>query len=333
MPKGYHHLTYSERCQIYALRGRGDSQSSIAKALSVHRSTICRELKRNTGLKGYRCRQAQRKADEKRRESSQGASKLHTNEIDFIEKGLKLQWSPEQISGSMGLKEDLKKISHETIYKFVWQDKRSGGSLYKELRHHGKKYNRRSKSTAGRGCIPERVGIEERPAIVEEKSRVGDWELDSIVGANHKGAIISMVDRASKLTKLRKVLSKTSADATNALVTRLSPIKEFVHTLTADNGKEFAGHRQVSSSLDADFYFAHPYSSWERGLNEHTNGLVRQYFPKGTSFEEITDEQVARVEDLLNGRPRKVLGYQTPMEFFEKNCYHPNDSKLKNISA
>lgn len=327
MPKGYHHLAQSERCQIYALRGRGDSQSSIAKSLGVHRSTICRELKRNTGLKGYRYKQAQRKANEKRRRASQGPSKLHTNEIAFIKKGLKLQWSPEQISGVMGLKKDLNKISHETIYKFVCQEKLSGGSLYKELRHQGKKYNRRSKSTAGRGCIPERVGIEERPAIVEEKSRVGDWELDSIVGANHKGAIISMVDRASKLTKLCKVSSKRSADTTNALVTCLSPIKEFVHTLTADNGKEFAGHRQVSSSLCASFYFANPYSSWERGLNEHTNGLVRQYFPKGTSFEEITEEEVARVENLLNNRPRKVLGYQTPMEFFKKICYTGNNSR------
>ena len=321
MPKGYHHLTYSERCQIYALRERGDSQSLIAKQLNIHRSTVCKELKRNTGLRGYRHKQAQKKAEMRRKQASRSPKKLHARELEFIKNKLNLQWSPEQISGAMKFEQDLKSVSYETIYKFIWQDKRSGGTLYKELRHHGKKYNRRGKSMAGRGCIPNRVDIEERPTIVEEKIRVGDWELDSIVGANHKGAIISMVDRASKLCKLYKVSSKTANDATEALTTCLVSIKEFVHTLTADNGKEFAGHQAVSSALDADFYFAKPYRSWERGLNEHTNGLVRQYFPKGMSFEDITPEQVSKVEDLLNYRPRKVLGFQTPIAFFKKNCY------------
>ena len=184
------------------------------------------------------------------------------------------------------------------------------------MRHSGKKYNRRSKGTSGRGCIPGRIDIKERPKIVEEKTRLGDWELDTIIGAEHQGAIVSMVDRATKLTKLAKVPQKKADEVRNALVKRLSPIRKFVHTLTADNGREFAYHQSVSRALQADFFFATPYHSWERGLNEHTNGLIRQYFPKGTNFNHISEEEIEQVERLLNNRPRKVLNFETPMEAF-----------------
>ena len=164
--------------------------------------------------------------------------------------------------------------------------------------------------------FPNCVDIEKRPAIVEEKSRLGDWELDTIIGTGQSGAIVSMVDRASKLTKLLKVKDKTAKGVELALIKRLGPIKEFVLTLTSDNGKEFSTHENVSAALEADFYFAKPYHSWERGLNEHTNGLVRQYFPKSKRFDEISEEELLKVEILLNNRPRKVLGFSTPIEVF-----------------
>lgn len=162
------------------------------------------------------------------------------------------------------------------------------------------------------------MDIDERPAIVEEKTRLGDWELDTIIGTGQSGAIVSMVDRASKLTMLVKTLGKTAQEVTDALLYRLTPIKEFVHTLTADNGKEFSKHRNVSEALDTGFYFAKPYHSWERGLNEHTNGLVRQYFPKSKRFDEVSANELMEVEILLNNRPRKVLNFSTPIEVFSR---------------
>ena len=189
--------------------------------------------------------------------------------------------------------------------------------MYKNLRHQGKKYNKRGYKLAGRGCIIARIDIEQRPIIVEEKSRLGDWELDTIIGAQGEDVLVSMVERTSKLTRLVKANRKTADNVSKALIEALEPMKAFVETLTADNGGEFAYHQRVSSRLSAGFYFAKPYRSWERGLNEHTNGLVRQYFPKKTNFAEISDEEIKRVEILLNNRPRKVLEFETPIERFE----------------
>lgn len=235
----------------------------------------------------------------------------------MVSRKLKTKWSPVQISGWLK-KWGKASISHETLYKYIWKDKQEGGVLYKHLRHQGKKYNKRSKGTAGRGCIPGRVDIDKRPPIVEEKSRLGDWELDTIIGAGHNGVIISMVERRSKLTKLAKVSHKTAEEVGRKLIETLGPIKDFVYTMTADNGKEFAYHQMVGIKLEAGFYFAKPYHSWERGLNEHTNGLIRQYFPKTKSFSDITDKEVKEVETMLNNRPRKVLNFETPLEVFDR---------------
>jgi len=319
--KNYHHLTYDQRCQIYALKNRGDSQRSIAKALNVHCSTISRELERNSGRRGYRHKQAHEKSQERRSSCNSPNQKMTFEVISYIEKGLRLQWSPVQISGR--LKMQGKEVSHETIYKYIWKNKSEGGELYKELRHQGKKYNKRSKGKAGRGCIPGRVDIDERPSIVEEKIRVGDWELDTILGAGQSGAIVSMVERVSKLTKLAKVSYKTAENVEKALIEQLSPVREFIHTLTADNGKEFANHQRVSLELEADFYFAKPYHSWERGLNEHTNGLIRQYLPKKKRFDTISKADLEKIEVLLNNRPRKVLYFETPMEVFNRLTNNP----------
>jgi len=320
MSKSYSHLNRDQRCQLNTLLKRGDTQKKIAEELDVHRSTIGREIKRNKGKKGYRFKQAHEKATKRRTKASNCRSKMTPETIALIESKLFLQWSPEQIAGWLKKEEHLCTVSHEIIYQHIWKNKRNGGILYKQLRHNGKKYNKRRPGQAGRGCIPNRIDIDDRPKIVEQKCRVGDWELDTIIGKGHKGAIVSMVDRASKLTKLFVVPRRTAQCVGQALKTKLGPLQDFVLTLTADNGKEFANHEEVSQHLEANFFFAKPYHSWERGLNEHTNGLVRQYFPKSMAFDELTQEQLEEVEILLNNRPRKVLQYRTPIEAFEELC-------------
>ena len=281
----------------------------------------------NSGKKGYLYQQAEENSKKRRSEVSNPNIKMTPQRIFLINEDLRLQWSPVQISGR--LKRQGINISHETIYKYIWWNKRLGGVLYKELRRHGKKYNKRSKGTAGRGCIPNRIDIDQRPPIVETKTRFGDWELDTIIGAENSGAILSMVERTSKLTKLVKVSHKTAAQVSQALIKRLMPFKEFIYTLTSDNGKEFAHHQIVSHELEAGFYFAKPYHSWERGLNEHTNGLVRQYFPKAKRFNEISSEDLEKVEFLLNNRPRKVLDFETPQEVFSRLTGEPSFVALR----
>ena len=318
MPKGYHHLTRDQRCQLYTLKGNGESTKNIAVTLGVHRSALYREFKRNTGQRGYRYQQAQEKASERKKYSAKNNLKMTPELIATIDVKLRLQWSPDQISGWLKRQNSKEAVSHESIYKHVWKDKTHGGNLYKELRHNGKKYNKRGSGKAGRGCIPGRIDISERPAIVEEKSRLGDWELDTIIGREHKGAIVSMVERHSKLTRLAHVKQKTAQEVKEALIRTLGDVSDCVHTLTSDNGKEFACHQEIASQLGASMYFARPYHSWERGLNEHTNGLVRQYLPKCQRLDEVTHEVVEEIEKLLNNRPRKVLQFRTPIEVFNE---------------
>jgi IS30 family transposase len=239
----------------------------------------------------------------------------------LIKKKLELDWSPEQISGRLELEECF--ISHESIYRYIREDKKSGGTLYKKLRRQGKKYNKRVSGKAGRGCIPNRVDIENRPAVVEEKSRIGDWEGDTIIGAEHQGAIVSHVDRCSKYTLLAKVPNKTAELVQQASIEQFQSHGFPVLTITYDNGKEFSSHEVISKALNAKCYFAKPYHSWERGLNEHTNGLVRQYLPKKTSFKDVTNEELQSIADKLNHRPRKCLNYLTPFEFLHKELSKP----------
>lgn len=193
-------------------------------------------------------------------------------------------------------------------------DKKHGGELYKHLRHQSKKYRKRYGSPARKGSDKNRISIEQRPTIVEEKSRIGDWEIDTIIGKNRKQAIVSIVERFSKMTILKKVERKTPELVKDATIEGLNKIKAAVLTITSDNGLEFAFHEKISDSLSAHFYFAHPYSSWERGLNENTNGLVRQYLKKGTDFSKIENKILLIITERLNNRPRKSLGYLTPSE-------------------
>jgi len=316
MPHGYHHLAYDQRCQIYALKKSGLSQTEIAQSILADQPTISRELNRNKGQKGYRHKQAHTKATKRRYQASATPRKMTDAIIPILEQMISEdQFSPEQVSGRLKITHGVS-ISHEWIYLHIWNDKRNGGTLYSNLRRCGKKYNKRGGKTAGRGLIPNRVGIENRPPEVANKLRVGDFEGDTIIGADHRGAILSLVERKTKVTKLH-LLSGTKAEETAlAMIKKLEPLKDLVFSVTTDNGKEFAQHEKVSEMLDTKFYFAQPYHSWERGLNENTNGLVRQYFPKGCDFTKLTQEQVLEVENKLNNRPRKTLGYRTPNEEF-----------------
>ena len=207
-------------------------------------------------------------------------------------------------------------VSHETIYRYIYYNKSRGGRLYKYLRHKNKKYHNRRNSYQRRGIIIDRGSIDKRPKIVEKKNRIGDFEIDTVIGRHHIGALVTVVDRKSKFTLIKKVESKQAKEVTKALIGMLLPLKPITRTITSDNGKEFAYHKQVSDALDANFYFTHPYSSWERGLNEHTNGLIRQYLPKKSEFTNVSKEEIITIQDKLNHRPRKVLNYKTPYEVF-----------------
>ncbi len=281
MPSGYHHLTHGERCQIYALRKSGLSDLAIARQIGRDRTTVWREIRRNGGGRGYRHRQAQGKASARRSAASSVARKMTRERWRAVEDRLAEGWSPEQIAGRFR-KEGIPMAGREWIYQHVRADRKAGGRLYLFLRRRGKKPDRKGGRHSGRGRIPDRTDISERPEIVEAKERIGGWEADTIIGKGHSGALVSLVDRASKYTLLQRVGRRTAAAVGAALLEMLLPLAALVRTITADNGKEFAGHALVAQALGAGFFFATPYHSWERGLNEHTNGLVRGYFSKDT---------------------------------------------------
>lgn len=312
----YEQLSQEERYQIHAYKQAGFSNIMIAKKLTRAKSTIGRELSRNKGLRGYRPKQAQTMCEE--RHDNKEKCLRFTDEVHDITVLLLLEkWSPEQISGWLR-KEGICNISHQKIYEFVREDKDNGGNLYQNLRQSNKKRRKRygSKATT-RGQIKERTPITERPAVVEEKIRIGDWEGDTVVGKDHKGFIVTLVDRKSKATLIEKVKDKSEQTVTAAVIKALKPYKSKTHTITFDNGKEFAGHKEIAKSLKADVYFAKPYASYERGLNENTNGLIRQWAPKKTDFRNLEDDFFDEVQDSLNNRPRKTLNYQTPWEIFK----------------
>ncbi|MGR3179375.1 MAG: IS30 family transposase [Candidatus Anammoxibacter sp.] len=311
--KIYTQLTFEERCIISALYNENYSKKEISQRLKRSRSTIYRELKRNTGLRGYRPKQADDKA-QRRLKVARKPVKFTIAIIKVVSKKIKENWSPEQISG--WLKRININISHERIYQYILEEKRNGGILYKCLRRSNRKRKKRYGSPDKRGQIPNRVSIDERPAVVNNKTRIGDWEGDTIIGRNHKGAIVTLVERKSKYTLMRKVTAKTSLAVNTAILSSVKNIKEQFKTLTVDNGSEFAKHLELKSKLDVDIYFAHPYHSWERGLNENTNGLIRQYFPKKTDLRNISNNQVLHVQHLINNRPRKSLRFYTPNEIF-----------------
>jgi IS30 family transposase len=232
--------------------------------------------------------------------------------IDILEDCLYQKWSPEQISGWLLDTEGIA-LSYERIYQHVWQDKKACGDLHKHLRRQARPYQRRgSNGKTSRGQIINCVSIDKRPASVNEKNEAGHWEIDTVIGKGHSGALVTIVERKTRFTVSKRVNSKSAAEVTAATITLLTPFKDLVQSITADNGKEFAYHEAISESLGCDFYFAHPYHSWERGLNENTNGLLRQYFPKSTDFKTVKAGEMTKVVAELNDRPRKVLAFKTP---------------------
>jgi len=310
----YQQLTAEERYQIYALRQAGHSRSEIAVLLNRHASTIGRELKRNCGLRGYRPQQAQRLSEE-RRCAAFKHRKVTPEVMNWIETLLAADLSPEQVYGYLAQDQRLQ-LSHETVYRLVYEDWAAGGHWYLKLRHVPKGYRKRYASDQRRGQIINRVSIDERPSIVDHKSRLGDWEGDTIIGKGHQSALLSLVERKSLYTILVKLCGRNASDLADKLIAATEHLKDWLLTLTLDNGKEFAAHERIAESLELKVYFAHPYSSWERGINENTNGLVRQYFPKGTDFNQVADQEIQAVADKLNLRPRKTRGYQSPNQLF-----------------
>ena len=312
----YTHLSLVERHYIEKQRKQGVSMQTIATELNRAQSTISRELRRNTGQRGYRHQQANQKSLD-RHKSKPKAIKLNDSLKQLIHHGLEQGWSPEQIAGRFK-KEGVVSLHHETIYQYILRDKQAGGQLYKLLRHQSKPYRKRYGSGRNKTGIPNRVDIDERPEVVNQRARVGDWEADTIIGKNHKGALATLDERTSKLRLAMATGGKKAKEVSEAICTVLGPLKDFVKTITFDNGKEFAFHEQIAEHLDCETYFAKPYHSWERGQNENANGLLRQYFPKSMELLDVIQNEVFKAVHQLNSRPRKCLDYKTPYEAFKE---------------
>ena len=307
----YKHLSQAERYQIHALMKAGHDQSQIAKLLDRHKSTISRELSRNTGSRGYRPKQAcEMSAD--RAQNSRNASTVAPWVKEQANALLRVQWSPEKIASQLP-------ISHETVYQHVYADKAQGGALWKNLRCQKQKRKRYAGGRERRGQIPNRRPLSDRPLHIEARKQVGHWECDTVIGANHKGAVVTMVERKSGYAVMAKVTNKTSALVSSAIVDKLQPLAARVKTLTFDNGKEFAGHAYIDEQLQSTAYFARPFASWERGSNENLNGLLRQYVPKKRAMSTVTDKEIRMIQNRLNNRPRKRLGFKTPAEVFHQS--------------
>ena len=319
----YTHLTQAERYQIAILYKAGHDQSEIARMMSRHPSTISRELRRNRGERGYRPKQAH-ELSQARTRACRNAPRIAEQTWSFVDQWLRELWSPEQICGRLQ-QDGLPSASHEAIYQRIYVDKRNGGTLHHALRcqkPRRKRYGVRER----RGTIPNQVSIEQRPAIVNSRKRFGDWEADLVIGAAGQQALVTLNERKSRYCLIAHVPCKSAKVVSDALIGLLKPFAACVHTLTTDNGKEFAQHERIAGKLDADFFFAHPYASWERGANENMNGLIRQFFPKKMRFNCITSKDIELAMHRLNHRPRKCLGFKTPHEVFMKqlhSCRNP----------
>ena len=313
MNHSYTHLTGEERYHISALRKTGLSYAAIARTIGRNKSTISREINRNTGKRGYRPKQANNLAQDRKRAGNQQITGFG---FAYIHHLIEQDWSPEQINGRLKVMgwDDVPSI--ERIYQYIYQDKADGGDLHTHLRCQKKRRKRYASGQQRRGQIVDRHDIDERPAIVDERSRFGDFEGDTVVGHKHQGVLLTFADRMTRLSIIRPHVNRKSDIIATSSIDVLKAHE--VHTITYDNGKEFAKHKEVSKALGADIYFAKPYASWQRGSNENMNGLIRQYLPKSVRLDTVTIEQTQFIEQRLNNRPRKVLGYQTPLEVLSR---------------
>jgi IS30 family transposase len=305
------HLTFREREFLYRLLKARKPKSEIAALMGRDRSTIYREIKRNTGGRGYRPKQAQRKAEQRRLRCRREPKMNDRNLQSLVTRLLKKAWSPDQIVRRLRREHPRNpemRVSHQTIYTWIAQE---APQLRMHLRRHGERRSGPEKRGQLVGC----TGIDGRPKVVDSRRRFGDWEGDTVVSPGRRSGLVTMVDRKSGYIRIRKTANLKAATTRRAACRSLRDLPETLRrTMTLDNGKEFAEHEQLAEDLELDIYFARPYASWQRGTNEHTNGLLRQFFPKGTDFARISHRQVARAEKLLNERPRKRLGYRTPQE-------------------
>jgi transposase, IS30 family len=305
------HLTAEERCIISALHRNEIGNNEIARQLNRDKGTISREINRNRGLRGYRTKQAQTKAIDRR--SRVNKKKITVFGWCYIEYLLTVhKWSPEQIKGRLTHLgwEYVPSAGH--IYRHIDINTKAGGTLRDNLRGRRKYRRRYASGLENRGKIPNRRDIEERDPVIETRTRLGDFEGDTVMGAKHQGAIVTLVDRKSRFLQASPLPNKSSLGVSLACVGLLRDKR--TESITFDNGTEFSKHALISCATRADIFFAKPYSSWQRGTNENTNGLLRQYFPKKMPLNAVTDEQVQYAVNQLNQRPRKILGWQTPSE-------------------
>jgi IS30 family transposase len=312
----YNQLTPDERYTIASMRAVGRRPAEIARVLGRHRSTICREIKRNCCKYdgNYRVHKAQSRTNGRRRMSRQG--RHHSpKQYRTVEKLLAEKWSPEQISfclpNSFGFY-----MSYQTIYQHIRRDQKNDGSLYLDLRQGKKIWRKRFNSVDYRGKLPGRRPIEERPYHVELRREIGHWEIDTVMGKESKDCIVTLVERVTKFTLIGKLQSRTKEELNRRVISLIRQHAHLFKTITADNGSEFHGYKKIEAATGVLFYFANPYQSWQRGLNENTNGLIRQYIPKGTSMQTLTQWDCTRIAKSLNTRPRKTLGFQTPEQRF-----------------
>ncbi len=312
------HITQEQRYTISQMLLQGKSQKEISQTIGKDKSVVSREITRNRDQRSGRyCHHlASRKCYKRHKEK--GKHQRFTPDVQSsVESLIRADYSPEQVVGSLR-KQNLPCVSVERIYQHIWSNKRQGGNLYEHLRRRGRKYQKRGSRTAGRGLISNRVSIEQRPKIVEQRKRFGDIEIDLIIGKNHQSVIVTANDRASGVLKMKKAQSKKAKEVAQTVISLLEEWKPYIKTITSDNGKEFAEHEKIAEELAVDFFFAHPYHSWERGSNENLNGLVRQYIPKKTDFENFTDQQINEFETKINTRPRKRYSYENPILVMEK---------------
>ena len=316
------HLTEHQRYTISTMLKSGYNQIEIAEVIERDKSVISREISRNKDKRSgeYRHDLANRKY--RYRHKTKFKHKQFTIEVqNNVERLLRKDYSPEQVVGTLN-KQGVKTVSIERIYQHIWQDKKQKGSLFEHLRNQGRKYRNRGSLKDNRGIITGKTMIDKRPNIVEERSRFGDLEVDLIIGKNHKQAIVTINDRASGMLKMKKVTSKKSIEVTNAINALLEDWIPYLHTITSDNGKEFAGHQKVAEITNIDYYFANPYHSWERGSNENLNGLIRQYIPKKSDFSLLSEDCIKQIEDKLNKRPRKRFNYENPIFVMNKLLFN-----------
>lgn len=314
----YLQLIDSQRYQIEAYLKASYTITQIAKELGVHKSTISRELKRNSKKRSYNASYAEVLAKERKRESYKHRIFDINMECHINIKLANDQWSPEQIKGRCDLA-GIPMVSIERIYQYIYEEQASGGTLYLHLRTARRWRKKRLNRKHQRGQIPNRIMIDQRPEIVDTKERFGDWEVDTIIGKNHKTAILTVTERKSQFELMVKTDGTKAESIRKQMINLLAPFKDLVKTITSDNGKEFAKHQQIAQKLEADFFFADPYSPWQRGLNEYNNKLIRQYLPKKTDFNLISNNTINMIIRKLNNRPRKLLGYKTPNEVFLTN--------------